>query len=115
MRNDAATPQPEPFDDPRHDHSIRIPRPDLSATLGVPNACNQCHTKQTAKWAADAVAKLQAFFLQFMPTPLLLGFVRKVKARLLSRQGPPLIQPYRDLIRLLRKEVVLADNASCGH
>jgi formate hydrogenlyase subunit 4 len=44
--------------------------------------------------------------------PLLLGFVRKIKARLLSRQGPPLIQPYRDLIRLLRKEVVLANNAS---
>ena len=44
--------------------------------------------------------------------PLLVGFVRKVKARLLSRQGPPLIQPYRDLIRLLRKEVVLATNAS---
>ncbi len=44
--------------------------------------------------------------------PLLVGFVRKVKARLLRRQGPPLIQPYRDLLRLLRKEVVLADNAS---
>ena len=40
------------------------------------------------------------------------GFVRKVKARLLRRQGPPLLQPYRDLVRLLRKEVVLADNAS---
>jgi formate hydrogenlyase subunit 4 len=44
--------------------------------------------------------------------PLLTGFVRKVKARLLLRQGPPLIQPYRDLARLLRKEVVLAENAS---
>jgi formate hydrogenlyase subunit 4 len=44
--------------------------------------------------------------------PLLTGFVRKVKARLLRRRGPPLIQPYRDLWRLLRKEVVLADNAS---
>jgi formate hydrogenlyase subunit 4 len=44
--------------------------------------------------------------------PLLMGFVRKVKARLLRRQGPPLIQPYRDLVRLLRKEVVLADSAS---
>jgi formate hydrogenlyase subunit 4 len=44
--------------------------------------------------------------------PLLTGFVRKVKARLLRRQGPPLIQPYRDLARLLRKEVVLADSAS---
>jgi formate hydrogenlyase subunit 4 len=44
--------------------------------------------------------------------PLHIGFVRKVKARLLLRQGPPLLQPYRDLIRLLRKEVVLANNAS---
>jgi formate hydrogenlyase subunit 4 len=44
--------------------------------------------------------------------PLLVGFVRKVKARLLRRQGPPLIQPYRDIIRLLRKDVVLATSAS---
>ena len=44
--------------------------------------------------------------------PLLLGFTRKVKARLLRRRGPPLLQPYRDLLRLLRKEVVLAENAS---
>ena len=44
--------------------------------------------------------------------PLLLGFTRKVKARLLRRQGPPVLQPYRDLIRLSRKEVVLAENAS---
>src|SRR5512141_1007647 len=45
-------------------------------------------------------------------SPLLTGFVRKVKARLLRRQGPPLLQPYRDLIRLMRKEVVLAESAS---
>ncbi|GGF41956.1 formate hydrogenlyase [Aliidongia dinghuensis] len=45
-------------------------------------------------------------------SPLLVGFVRKVKARLLRRRGPSLIQPYRDLLRLLRKEVVLAQNAS---
>ncbi len=44
--------------------------------------------------------------------PLLTGLVRKVKARLLRRQGASVLQPYRDLIRLLRKEVVLADNAS---
>jgi formate hydrogenlyase subunit 4 len=44
--------------------------------------------------------------------PLLTGFVRKMKARLLRRQGASLIQPYRDLLRLLRKEVVLAENAS---
>jgi formate hydrogenlyase subunit 4 len=50
--------------------------------------------------------------LVLLLAPLLTGLVRKVKARLLRRQGPPLIQPYRDLARLLRKEVVLADNAS---
>ena len=34
----------------RHDHSMRIPRPDLSLSLGVPNACNQCHkTKGMAR------------------------------------------------------------------
>jgi len=30
--------------DPRRDHSIRVPRPDLTAKLGVPNACEQCHS-----------------------------------------------------------------------
>ena len=58
-----------------------------------------------------AVQGLQ-MLLVLLLAPLLTGFVRKVKARLLLRQGPPLIQPYRDLARLLRKEVVLADNAS---
>jgi formate hydrogenlyase subunit 4 len=45
-------------------------------------------------------------------SPLLTGLVRKVKARLQRRRGPPLIQPYRDLRRLLGKEAVVADNAS---
>jgi formate hydrogenlyase subunit 4 len=44
--------------------------------------------------------------------PLLAGFTRKVKARLLRRRGPPLLQPYRDLLRLIRKEAVVAENAS---
>ncbi|HXW42362.1 MAG TPA: NADH-quinone oxidoreductase subunit H, partial [Xanthobacteraceae bacterium] len=50
--------------------------------------------------------------LVLLLAPLFTGFVRKVKARLLRRQGPPLIQPYLDLVRLTRKEVVLADSAS---
>ncbi|MBL8907382.1 MAG: NADH-quinone oxidoreductase subunit H [Rhizobiales bacterium] len=44
--------------------------------------------------------------------PLLVGFTRKVKARLLRRRGPSIIQPYRDLLRLIRKEAVIAENAS---
>jgi formate hydrogenlyase subunit 4 len=50
--------------------------------------------------------------LVLLLSPLLTGFVRKMKARLLRRQGPPLVQPYRDLVRLMRKEVVLAESAS---
>ena len=42
--------------DSRRDHSIRVPRPDLTVTLGTPNACTQCHGDQSATWAADAVA-----------------------------------------------------------
>ena len=41
--------------DPRHDHSLRIPRPDLSVTLGTPNACNNCHADKSAEWAAAQV------------------------------------------------------------
>jgi len=41
--------------DPRHDHSMRVPRPYLSVTLGVPNACTNCHAEQSAEWAAEQV------------------------------------------------------------
>jgi predicted CXXCH cytochrome family protein len=43
--------------DPRHDHSFRVPRPDLSAAIGTPNACSDCHAKWPAQRAADAVAR----------------------------------------------------------
>src|SRR6516225_6587240 len=50
--------------------------------------------------------------LVLLLAPLFTGFVRKVKARLLRRRGPPLAQPYFGLVRLMRKDVVLADSAS---
>lgn len=45
--------------DLRHDHSFRIPRPDLSVQYGTPNTCNSsgCHQNKTAQWAADAIKK----------------------------------------------------------
>jgi tetratricopeptide (TPR) repeat protein len=43
--------------DPRHDHSMRIPRPDLSLKLGTPNACNSCHRDRDAEWADAQVRK----------------------------------------------------------
>ena len=50
--------------------------------------------------------------LVLLLAPLLTGLVRKLKARLQRRRGAPVWQPYRDLRRLLSKEVVLANNAS---
>ena len=60
----------------------------------------------------DALVQLGQLLLVLLLAPLLTGYVRKVKARMLRREGPPIVQPYRDLLKLLRKEVVLADNAS---
>ncbi|MEX6687677.1 tetratricopeptide repeat protein [Danxiaibacter flavus] len=41
----------------RHDHSFRVPRPDLSVKYGTPNACNNCHTDKTVIWAANIIAQ----------------------------------------------------------
>jgi len=41
--------------DERHDHAFRVPRPDLSATLGVDNACTDCHANKSPAWAASAI------------------------------------------------------------
>jgi len=43
--------------DPRRDHSLRVPRPDLTLALGTPNACNACHSDESAQWAAERVAE----------------------------------------------------------
>jgi formate hydrogenlyase subunit 4 len=62
--------------------------------------------------AAEFVLQGVQMLLVLVLAPLLLGFTRKLKARLLRRRGPPLLQPYRDLLKLIRKEALLADNAS---
>jgi formate hydrogenlyase subunit 4 len=60
----------------------------------------------------DLAVQGAQMLLVLLLAPLLTGLVRRVKARMLRRKGPPLIQPYRDLVRLMRKDVVLAQNAS---
>jgi formate hydrogenlyase subunit 4 len=60
----------------------------------------------------DFAFQLFQMTLVIAVAPLLTGLVRATKARLMRRRGPPLIQPYRDLIRLARKEAVVADGAS---
>ena len=67
--------------DPRNDHSLRIPRPDLSVTLGTPNACNSCHTDKQPQWAADKVQ-------QWYPHPPA-GHQRYAEAFAAASQGLP--------------------------
>jgi formate hydrogenlyase subunit 4 len=60
----------------------------------------------------DWATQLVQLALVLALAPLLTGVTRKVKARFLRRRGPPLVQPYRDLLKLIRKEAVIAENAS---
>ena len=61
---------------------------------------------------ADLFVQFCEMLVVLSLAPLLAGYLRTLKARLVGRRGPPLLQPYRDLLRLIRKEVVLADSAS---
>jgi formate hydrogenlyase subunit 4 len=61
---------------------------------------------------ASVLVQGAQMLLVLLLAPLLTGLVRKVKARLTRRRGASVLQPYRDLRRLMNKEVVLANNAS---
>ncbi|HHQ13897.1 MAG TPA: tetratricopeptide repeat protein, partial [Chromatiales bacterium] len=43
--------------DVRHDHSFRVPRPELASQFGTPLSCNGCHRDRGADWAAGVLAK----------------------------------------------------------
>ncbi len=60
----------------------------------------------------DLLLQLTQFVLVLLVAPALTGLVRKTRARLLGRKGPSVVQPYRDLAKLLRKEAMMAENAS---
>ncbi|MGD0635938.1 MAG: NADH-quinone oxidoreductase subunit H [Beijerinckiaceae bacterium] len=60
----------------------------------------------------DLSIQISEMLVVLLLAPLLTGFIRKTKARLLRRQGPPLLQPYLDLVKLARKEAVVAESAS---
>ena len=62
--------------------------------------------------AADFAVQGGQMLLVIALAPFLTGMLQKLKARLLRRQGPSVLQPYRDLFKLMRKDVVLAENAS---
>jgi tetratricopeptide (TPR) repeat protein len=43
--------------DLRHDHSFRVPRPDLTVAIGTPDTCTDCHADQSADWSAEAAER----------------------------------------------------------
>lgn len=67
--------------DVRHDHSFRIPRPDLTTRLGTPNTCATCHADKGAEWAAAAIARWHG--------PQRKGFQTYAEAFAEARQGDP--------------------------
>jgi len=69
----------------RRDHSIRLPRPDLTEKLGTPNACNQCHGDKTPVWAAE---RLRDWYGPAKPFPPHFG-----EAFALGREGRPEAEP----------------------
>ena len=84
--------------DPRRDHSLRIPRPDLSLEYNTPNACNQCHTDKSTTWAIDAFAKLWPDAAE--------PFQNWTKAIALARSGVP--QSEIALIKVIRNQQIPA-------
>ena len=79
--------------DPRRDHSMRIPRPDLSIMMGTPNACNQCHLDKDAPWALDA---LRQWGVQFRDSSSHLGRTFALFGQGDSRAVPALAQLAND-------------------
>ncbi len=62
--------------------------------------------------ALSFAAQLLHIALTLAAAPTLVGIIHWIEARLTGRVGPPPLQPWRDLSRLLRKEPVLAESAS---
>jgi tetratricopeptide (TPR) repeat protein len=84
--------------DPRRDHSLRIPRPDLSLEYATPNACNQCHTEKSTTWAAAEFKKLWPDVSE--------PYQSWTKAFSLARSGAP--QAEIALIKIIRDQSIPA-------
>lgn len=79
--------------DPRRDHSLRIPRPDLSLESDAPNACTTCHSDRSDTWAAAAAREWwgEPAAPQFAPPGI-------VRASALAALTPPLEAAAQQLV-----------------
>lgn len=60
----------------------------------------------------DALAIILQTGLLLLVAPLVSGVIKQGKARLQNRRGPPVWQPYLDLLKFLRKDMVISEHAS---
>ncbi|QDU62792.1 TPR repeat-containing protein YrrB [Planctomycetes bacterium Pan216] len=81
--------------DPRRDHAFRIPRPDLTMKLGIPNACNRCHDDKDAEWSQKYVTE----WYGTKPKPLRIDFAETIAA---GRQGLP--EGRASLLKIVRDQ-----------
>lgn len=60
----------------------------------------------------DILAQIAQVLATFLLAPLLQGFILRYEERAQRSKGPSLLQPYRDLRKLLRKQLVVPETAS---
>jgi tetratricopeptide (TPR) repeat protein len=95
--------------DPRQDHSIRIPRPDRTVSLGIPNACNNCHTDKSASWADSQIVThhgstrkgFQRFVSAFAADDTAAGDAAQELAQIANDSTEPVIARASALARLV--------------
>ena len=75
------------------------------------NLTNITYIPNILSWIINVANIIQALLIIFI-APLLSGFVKWLKCQLQNRRGPSIIQPYRNLIKLFRKEVIVANTSS---
>jgi tetratricopeptide (TPR) repeat protein len=80
---------------PRHDHGFTIPDPLLTKQVGIPNACNRCHTDQTVDWTLAAVEKWYGARME-RPT--------RVRAQAIARARAGETNSAPEMLRLLNSE-----------
>src|SRR5436305_2629716 len=84
----------------------------LPAVIDRRYSGKRCGEPDMNKVILQILVAVVQWALVVIGAPLLIGFVRRIKARLQGRRGAGVLQPYRDLRKLLSKEVVISENTS---
>ncbi len=76
----------------RSDHSISIPRPKFDATIGIENACSQCHRDKSVQWLDD---KTKEWYGEIKPhKPIIAGLFKAKEAQEIAQAGRLVLLPH---------------------